>query len=174
MKCSTMNVNIKNNYIYTGKTNGYIETAPIFIDNPLTIKRLVFKINEIGFDDMRGMKTQILSSNSKYGDYIPINSFNDNYGFVYGDALLKYIKIKILIPENKYINNFGVYAEYCSTENNYPKLKTSTSGELITKVYDTQYSSNYKIRDISINDISNVTDVELFVQSSKDDYSADV
>ena len=68
---------------------------------PLTIKRLVFKINEIGFDDMRGMKTQILSSNSKYGDYIPINSFNDNYGFVYGDALLKYIKIKILIPENK-------------------------------------------------------------------------
>ena len=174
VKCSTMNVNIKNNYIYTGKTNGYIETAPIFIDNPLTIKRLVFKINEIGFDDMRGMKTQILSSNSKYGDYIPINSFNDNYGFVYGDALLKYIKIKILIPENKYINNFGIYAEYCSTENNYPKLKTSTSGELITKVYDTQYSSNYKIRDISINDISNVTDVELFVQSSKDDYSADV
>ena len=174
MKCSTMNVNIKNNYIYTGKTNGYIETAPIFIDNPLTIKRLVFKINEIGFDDMRGMKTQILSSNSKYGDYIPINSFNDNYGFVYGDALLKYIKIKILIPENKYINNFGIYAEYCSTENNYPKLKTSTSGELITKVYDTQYSSNYKIRDISIDHISNVTDVELFVQSSKDDYSADV
>lgn len=117
---------------------------------------------------------QILSSNTRNGDFVPINSFNDNYGFVYGDALLKYIKLKIVIPESKYINNFGIYIEYCSTEDNYPKLFTPTSGEIITKIYDTQYSNDYKIRDISIDSISNINDVEIYVQSSKDDYSADV
>lgn len=173
-ECSTYNVNIENDYIYTDKADGYIETAPIYLNNPLAIKRLVLKINEIGFDNMRGMKMQILSSNTRNGDFVPINSFNDNYGFVYGDALLKYIKLKIVIPESKYINNFGIYIEYCSTEDNYPKLFTPTSGEIITKIYDTQYSNDYKIRDISIDSISNINDVEIYVQSSKDDYSADV
>ena len=173
-QCSTYNVNIENDYIYTDKADGYIETAPIYINNPLAIKRLLLKINEIGFDNMRGMKMQILSSNTRNGDFVPINSFNDNYGFVYGDALLKYIKLKIIIPEKKYINNFGIYIEYCSTEDNYPKLFTPTSGEIITKIYDTQYSNDYKIRDISIDSISNINDVEIYVQASRDDYSADV
>ena len=33
---------------------------------------------------------------------------------------------------------------------------------------------NILIRDISIDSISNINDVEIYVQSSKDDYSADV
>ena len=174
VKCYTSDINIENNYICTGKSEGYIETPPIFLDNPLTIKRLVFKLNEIEFNDMRGMKIQILSSNSRHGDFIPINSFNNNYGFVYGDALLKYIKLRIAMPPKKYINNFGIYVEYCSTEDNYPKLLTPTSGELITKIFDTQYSNDYKIRELDIEEISNINDVEIFVQASKDDFSADV
>ena len=173
-KCATYNVSIENDYIYTDKEEGYIETAPIFLDNPLAIKRLVFKVNDINFDNMRGMKIQILSSNTRNNDFIPINNFNDNYGFVYGDALLKYIKLKIYIPEKKYINNFGIYVEYCSTEDNYPKLLTPTSGEIITRIYDTQYSNNYKIREINIDSASNINDVEIYAQSSKDDYSADI
>ena len=108
---------------------------------------------------------------------------NIGYTFKNKDLLKKALTHKSYAYENKIESNEKLeflgdsILEYISSKyiyNNYPKLKTSTSGELITKVYDTQYSSNYKIRDISINDISNVTDVELFVQSSKDDYSADV
>lgn len=172
--CVTHNIAIENDYIYTDKKEGYIETPPMYLNNPLTIKRLILKVNDINFDNMRGMKMQILASNSRNGDFIPVNSFNNNYGFVYGDTLLKYIKVKIIMPEKKYINNFGIYAEYCSNEEHYPKLITPTSGEIITKIYDTQYSNNYKIRDINIASISNINDVELYVQSSKDDYSADV
>ena len=174
VKCYTSDINIENNYICTGKSEGYIETPPIFLDNPLTIKRLVFKLNEIEFNDMRGMKVQILSSNSRHGDFIPINSFNNNYGFVYGDALLKYIKLRITMPPKKYVNNFGIYVEYCSTEDNYPKLLTPTSGELITKIFDTQYSNDYKIRELDIEEISNINDIDIFVQASRDDFSADV
>lgn len=168
-----MNINIQNNYIFTDKSEGYIETPPICLDNPKTIKRLVFKINEIGFENMRGIKIQVLSCNSRNGEYIPVNSFND-IGYVYGDALLKYIKLKIVMPEKKYINNFGIYAEYCSTKDNYPKLLTPTSGQLITKIIDTQYSNNYKIRDIDIADITSLGDVDIYVQCSKDSYSADI
>ena len=49
-----------------------------------------------------------------------------------------------------------------------------SSGELITKIYDAQYSADYRIREISIADISNINDVEIQVRASKEDYSADV
>ena len=172
--CSTENIHFENDYIKTGKTEGYIETAPIYLDNPMTIKRVIVKANEIGFDDMRGFKIQILSSNTRTGVYMPINTFNDNYGYVYGDALLKYIKIRVTMPDNKYLNNLNIYAEYKSTKANAPKVIIPSSGVLMSKIYDTQYSTDYKIRDISISDISNINDVEIQVRASKEDYSADV
>lgn len=172
--CSTENIHFENSYVRTGRTEGYIETTPIYLDNPMTIKRVIVKANEIGFDDMRGFKIQILSSNTREGVYMPINTFNDNYGYVYGDALLKYIKIKVTMPDNKFLNNLNIYAEYKSTEANAPKVLMPSSGELITKIYDAQYSTDYRIREISIADISNINDVEIQVRASKEDYSADV
>lgn len=172
--CSTENIHFENSYVRTGRTEGYIETAPIYLDNPMTIKRIIVKANEIGFDDMRGFKIHILSSNTREGVYMPINTFNDNYGYVYGDALLKYIKIKVTMPDNKFLNNLNIYAEYKSTEANAPKVLMPSSGELITKIYDAQYSTDYRIREISISDISNINDVEIQVRASKEDYSADV
>lgn len=173
-QCSTFNLSIENDYMYTTKEDGYVETAPIFIDNPLSIKRLIVKVNEIGFDNMKGMRIQLLASNNRNGEYIPINSFNSNYGFVYGDNLLRYIKVKITIPSMKYINNFGIYIEYRSTKDNYPILSTPTSGEAITRIYDTQFSNNYKIRDIQIDSINDINNVAIYVQCSRDKYSADV
>ena len=123
---------------------------------------------------MRGFKIQILSSNTRNGVYMPINTFSDNHGYVYGDALLKYIKIKVIIPDNKYLNNLNIYAEYKSTEANAPKVVTPSSGILLSKIYDTQNSTNYKIRDINISDISNINDVEIQVRAAREDYSADV
>ena len=172
--CNTLNVHFENDYIKTNKTEGYIETAPIFLDNTSTIKRLIFKINEVSFDNMKGMKVQILSSNTRTGDYIPINSFNDNYGYVYGDSLLRYIKLKITMPEEKCINNFSIYCEYKSTKDNAPKVLMPSTGYLISKIYDAQYSTDYKLRSINIEDISNINDVEIQIRALRDEYSADV
>lgn len=172
--CHTLNVHFENDYIKTDKTDGYVETAPIFLDNVSTIKRLIFKVNEVSFENMKGMKVQILASNTRTGNYIPINNFNSNYGYVYGDSLLRYIKLKITMPENKYINNFSIYCEYKSTEDNAPKVLMPSTGYLISKIYDTQYSTDYKLRSINIEDISNINDVEIQIRASKDNYSADV
>ena len=172
--CHTENIHFENDYIKTGKTEGIIETAPIFIENTMTVKRVIVKINDINFDDMRGMKIQILSSNNRDGNYMPINTFNDNYGYVYGDSLLKYIKVKVTIPDNKYLNKLNIYAEYKSTEANAPKVLMPSSGELISKIYDAQYSADYRVKDINIESISNINDVEIQMRASKEDYSADV
>lgn len=172
--CDTLNIHFENDYIKTGKTEGYIETSPIYLENPATIKRLIFKVNEINFDNMRGIKVQILSSNQRSGDYIPTSSFNDNYGYVYGDSLLRYIKLKIIMPENKYINNFSIYCEYKSTESNAPKILMPSTGYLLSKIYDTQYSADYKLRSINIEDVSNISDVEIQIRALKDDFTADV
>ena len=39
--CSTENIHFENSYVKTGRTEGYIETAPIYLDNPMTIKRIM-------------------------------------------------------------------------------------------------------------------------------------
>lgn len=174
MTCSLTNVSLENEYIYTTSKEGAIETDPIFLSNPLAIKRLFFKINNINFENMKDIKVTIVVSNTKDGIYTPCTFFNNNYGFVYGDYLGKYIKIKLEIPKNKVIDNFVLFAEYKSDGTNYPKALTPSSGELLSKVFDAQETSNYRTRSIKIDKVSNISDVEISIRAARDEYSADV
>lgn len=168
------NVSITNDYISTSNRTGYYITEPVFLDDTLTIKRLFFKINDIDQQNMKGFKTTILVSPTLNGDYLPASYHNDNIGFAYGDYLSKYVKLKIEMPRDKVINNIYVFAEYKSTKDHAPKAYTNPFGELISKVYDAQYSADYRIRSIKIDDISNINDVDIYIRAAKDEYSADV
>lgn len=173
-KCILSGVSVENNYISTSRVEGQLITEPIFIDNPLTIKRLFFKINDIDFDNMTGIETTIYASNSKSGPFRNIMYFKNNTGYLYGDYLDKYIKIKLNIPSDKIINNISVFVEYKSDKQNAPKLFMPNTGELITKVYDAQDSLNYRVKSISIDEVSNINDIEISIRNSRDKYSADV
>ncbi|MGL5507799.1 MAG: hypothetical protein ACRDB0_07855, partial [Paraclostridium sp.] len=174
MKCSTHNLSIENEYMFTSNSEGVLETEPIFINNPLAIKRLFFKINSLNFENMKDIKTTIFVSNTKDGVYTPCTFFNNNYGFVYGDYLAKYIKIKLDVPKNKVIDNFILFAEYKSDGINYPKALTPSSGYILSKVFDVGETSNYRTRSIKIDKISNINDVEISIRAARDEYSADV
>ena len=173
-KCILSGVSVENDYIATSRVEGQLLTEPIFIDNPLTVKRLFFKINDIDFDNMTNIETTIYASNSKTGPFRNIMYFKNNTGFLYGDYLDKYIKIKLDIPSDKIINNISVFVEYKSDKKNAPKLYMPNTGELITKVYDAQDNLDYKVKSISIDDVSNMNDVEISIRASRDKYSADV
>lgn len=173
-KCILSGVSVENDYIATGRVEGQIVTEPIFIDNPLTIKRLFFKINDIDFDNMTDIETTIFASNNKNGPFRNIMYFKNNTGYMYGDYLDKYIKIKLDIPADKIINNISVFVEYKSDKTNAPKLFMPNTGELITKVYDAQENLDYKVKSISIDEVSNMNDVEISIRASRDKYSADV
>lgn len=175
MKCSNQNIIIENDYIYTqNNREGYIETPPIFIDNPLTIKRLFFKVNNINFSNMKDINVSMTSSNSANGPFAPVVNINENNGFVYGDYLSKYIKLKVDIPKNKYIDNISIYAEYKSNKEHAPKAITPNTGSLISKVYDIQDNLDIIIKSIKLDDVSNINDIEVSIRAAKDDYSADV
>jgi hypothetical protein len=174
MTCSNHNVSIENEYIQTTTKEGYIETEPLFINNPLSLKRLFFKVNNINFDNMRDIKVTIFTSNTKDGIYSPCTFFNNNHGFVYGDYLSRYIKVRLDIPKDKVIDNLTLFAEYKSEGDNYPKALTPSSGEILSKVFDAQESANYRTKSMKIDNISNINDVEISIRAARDSYSADV
>lgn len=171
--CSTDNIDINNEYVQTTNKEGLIITEPILLDNPMTVKRLFVKINNLSFSNMKGFKTTVLTSNSKDGEYSVTNYFKDNFMFMYGDQLLKYIKVKIEMPKNKIIDNISIFSEYKSDNINAPKAFTQNKGEMTSKVYDLSNSCNIKLRSIDIK-ASSVNDFDMYIRASRDRYSADV
>lgn len=168
------NISIEKDYISTSNKEGIYYTQPVFLNDPLHIKRLFYKINELDFKEMQGFKITILTSTTEFGDYIPVSYHNDNVGYSYGDYLSKYVKLKIEMPRNKIIDNISIFSEYKATKNHAPKAYTDPFGELISKVYDAHYSANFRIRDVVLSSNTDIKDFELYVRSSKDKYSADV
>ena len=55
-----------------------------------------------------------------------------------------------------------------------PKLSVPSTGSLISPVYDSQESLIYNIKNININDISNINDVEVYIRTMKEDNTSGV
>ena len=81
---------------------------------------------------------------------------------------MSYIKFKIEIPANKVLNKLQVFVEYKSSKDNLLKLPLHESGYIISKVYDLQDVLNYRLKDLGIDDISNINDIELYIRASRD------
>lgn len=161
-------------YIRTPEnSSGRYITDYINID-PKIINRLFFKINNISFNNMSNIKVTILTcDNKKFAD-TEVLTINDNSGFVYGEDLLKFVKLKIEIPENHIVDNIEILAEYKSDTNNAPIPSTPSVGELISPVFDSQESLNYNVESININDISNINDVEVYIRAMTEDNTAGI
>ena len=174
-KCELENIKLYNDYIMAPSNDtAYLTTPPIFINDPYTVKRLFYKINNIDIKEMNGIKAYIYTCNEKDGNYLLYNQFDTNCNYVYGNNLSKYIKIKLEIPPSKVVDNLIVFAEYRSTNTNPLPIITQNSGYIISNIFDTQECLNYKIKSICISDISNINDVEIYVRSASDKYTADV
>lgn len=174
LECETTNVSVDTGYIQTTTKPGTLITNPIFIDNPNTVKRLFYKINNVDFDDMKDFKITILTGATPDSDFIPVSHHNLNVGYSYGDYLSRYIKVMIDIPKNKVIDELTIFAEYKSTKDDAPKAYTLSNGYLESKVYDTQYSAKYRLKSINIKDVSNINNVDIKIRAAKDKYSSDV
>lgn len=175
LSCEYDNIHIANGYISTvGISDGYITTPAIFIDNPLTVKRLFFKINNINFSEMKDFKTTILTSPSVDGDYVPVSYHTDNIGHSYGNYLAKYVKLHIEIPKGRVIDNIEVFSEYKATNDDAPKAFTVSNGYLESIIYDAQYNAKYRVRSLKLNGISNINDVDISIRAARDEYSSDV
>jgi hypothetical protein len=166
--CVLENINVAKSYITTGKVEGSILTSPIYINNQSTIKKLIFKINDIDIDRMSGFNIIAYTSNTYNDNYIPIGNFTSNKGSIHGATLMQYVKFKIEIPPNKVLNNIDVFVEYKSSAENPLKLPLHESGYIESKIYDLQETLDYRLKDLGIDDISNINDIELYIRASRD------
>jgi hypothetical protein len=167
-RCILQGTNIKNGIISTlSNMPGSIETEAFFIGDIRTIKNLVFKINDVLFDNMSGFSTKILVSDSFNGPYRNASNHSDNIGAIKGNMLLPYVKIKIEMPGNKVINNLSLFIEYKSSEEAAPAEVAYKNGVVTSKVLDTYYNENYRLSNIYIDESSGYKDFEIQIRAAK-------
>jgi hypothetical protein len=174
-QCDLYNVGVNFDYIYTADNGGYIETPPIFLNDIDNIKRLIFKINDVDFDNMQGFLTSVYTSNKSNGEYaLCTTSITSNRFYLSAGEFNKYIKFKIQMPIRKFIKSIQVFAEYYADNDNPLNIVMKQSGSIISKVYDLQEITDCRVRSIDLEDISNINDVRIQIRASRDTERLDV
>ena len=166
--CVLNSLNVTKTYINTNNLGGDLLTPPIYLNNQDTIKRLIFKINDIELDQMIGFNIIVYTSDSYDGYYTPIGSFKSNKSFIVGESLLQYVKFKVEVPAHKILNSIHIFAEYKSSAENPLRLILNESGYIESKIFDLQETLDYRLKDLGIEDISNINDIELYIRASRD------
>lgn len=168
--CELNNINIENNMLVSKTTAGYIMTEPIYTGDVNIIKSLTLKINDVEFNQTSGFVTTVYTCNEHYGVYELRTSFKDNICTINEKEvkqLGKYIKIKIEMPPNKVVNSLSLFTEYKESEKASPIERVSHNGQLLSEIYDAQYQSKYKLTDINIKKLSNITDVQIEIRAAR-------
>lgn len=142
--------------------------------NPLVIKRLFVKVNDVLLNNMDNFKITIYSTGDKRQEDHEIITSRGNYAYAYGDELFRYVRVQVELPESAVVDKIEIIAEYKSDKDNAPRLTVPSTGSLISPVYDSQESLIYNIKNINIRDISNITDVEVYIRTMKEDNTSGV
>jgi hypothetical protein len=109
------------------------------------------------------------------GVYVPCCTVNKkNKFFINGDVLKTYIKLKVIMPSNKYINNIMIFADYICDNDDPLSIVAKQSGYIESKIYDLQSITNCFVKSLDIIDVSNINDVSIYIRSSKDEERLDV
>lgn len=168
-RCQFTKVNVVNGICYTSPNQaGVIETDPIYVGDRRMIKNMVFEINDVLFDNMKGFITRIKMCDTYGGDYRTVSTHKDNIGSVRGDHLMPYIKFVIEMPAGKVINDISIYTEYKADKNVAPIEVPISTGSFTTEVLDTHYAAKYKVKGIEVESVSNINDVAIYIRGSKE------
>ena len=174
-QCKLENIGVDAKYIYTTAKEGHLETQPIYIGDIDNVKRLIFKINNISFTNMRNFDVVVETCDKYNGTYIPCNAtFRSNKFYIDQRNLKSYIRVKVTMPPYKYIDCINIFAEYTSTNDDPLQIITKHTGYIESKVYDLQEITNCFVKSIDIEDIGNINDVNIYIRSSKDVERLDV
>lgn len=150
---SKVNINESGNYLYTlNDTTGRIVTNPIKLANYNLIKNLIIEINDIPFDSMSGFQTKVLVSQTEDGIYedAGIIAYKNTDSFPGTIINGNYIKISIVMPEDKYIGSIALYAEYKTTETEQPIGTIYSYGYMTSSILDSFYLTDYVVDGIDI------------------------
>ena len=171
-KCIIQNADILNNNnicsIITDNKKGRIITNPISINNSKAVKNLVFKINNVAFNNMTDFSIKILTSNNANSGFKEISKNNNNIGSINGEILQSYIKLDVEIKERKVIESIDIFVEYFSTELNNPTVAPIINGTYISKVLDVGYAERFKLNHLNVANLNqDLSKYKFFIRASK-------
>ena len=172
-KCILENIDIvKHNdecYIKTTSNSGKLTTNAIYIGNVNTIKNLLFKVNDVMFDNMKNFRIRLLTSSNAITGFKEVSMHLDNIGAIDGDKLSSYVKLIVEMPPNKVINNIELFSEYLSDANNNPPEIPVISGTYTSKVLDGQYNARFIIKNLGFElTKSDMNNISFLVRASKE------
>ena len=172
-KCELENVDLitHNNkcYVVTGLNKGKLTTEAIYVGNIKTIKNLLFKVNDVLFDNMKGFKIKVLTSSNGITGFKEIDNYLDNISSINIDKLESYVKLIVEMPSNKVINNIELFIEYLSDDIYNPPEIPVISGSYTSKVLDAQYNTRFLVKRLNY-ELGNATmnNVEFKIRASKE------
>lgn len=173
-KSVLQHVDIQDGLVSSEFIPGTIETEPVLLDDLKTIKFFGYKINDVEFNNMIGFTVKILTSQEKNGQYNVAAISTSNTKTISAASLLPYVKLIIEMPLGKIINKIELFVEHKSDQNTpiYPKIKPS--GTILTQPYDAQAIAKYRVKNISVTDISTPNDVVIQIRAAKNNSNTNV
>ena len=160
--------------IYSQKRAGTVVTPPIYLRNRKSIKSLIAKVNDVVIGKLEGFKISILAGSQPGGKFNEVVSHDEtNTVKAFQNKLMSYVKVKVEMPIDRVINNIEVFVEYAETADPM-RIKVNSTGDLITKVYDTGYLAKFKPVRIEAQGVTNPKKVRMFVRGCREDANRSV
>lgn len=151
---------------------GELTTEPIYVGDIRMIKTMTLQLNDVGFDQMSGFVTTVLTSDDYYGTYETRISFSNNKGVLLEsevEKLKKYIKIKITMPPNKIVHELSIFTEYKESKEATPVEKVNSNGIIISEIYNANYSAKYRLDNLIISQVSHRDDIDIYIRGARTD-----
>ena len=142
--------------------------------NPDIVNRFFVRINDVLIDNMDQFKITLHTTGNKQNATRDITTYRNSYAFAYGKDLERFVKVEIELPEDHVINKIDILVEYKTTDTKAPMLNIPITGTVASQVYDAQEALIYNIKNININDISNINDVEIYIRAMTDDNTSGI
>jgi len=134
----------KTTELYSEDSEGKITITGIPVPNYTSAKDVYVKINDVSVKGLNNFDVRIETSEYEEYNYHEVRFVRKtNLAPAYSVALSPYIQIEIKVPAKSVITNVEIYVRYA--ESGRPlSVGISNHGRLISKVYDTLFSGNYK------------------------------
>ena len=165
--CTLGRLDVENNIIVSKANSGVFISDAIYIEDKDILKTLTIKVNELS-STTNGFKTSLITCSNINGDFVPIHSQTGGYIHITDLSNVKaYIKIKVEVPENSFINRISLYGEYKTTDEKAPIETIHGNGYVISEIYDARFEKNYILDRIDILDIDSIQNVKIEVRAAK-------
>lgn len=157
----------------TQKELGTILTTFYKIPNFEALKSIDIKINDMLIDDTyKNYTVEILTSDMENGIFTTVLTKEDTNDIIVSSRYLKqYIRIRITMPEDSIIQSIQLFGEYYEGEYA-PHVKYHNSGNMISKLFDTGFTSDYQLTKISASRIHDLDHIQFEIRGCREDDKA--